>query len=211
VSSDDARKELAALERELERARQAAEKNQAALSALDEQRREREGRLTVALRAQQDFERRLEEKRVELARAEAEAAVASFREALADRDAAAEAFASAARSAILLLQELDAAQEAAGVAWDGLVERGAAKLVAAADGLPREDPRVAPAAVAEALAMLTDLVRQRADLELESDLVEAAARSPLGNEIANLPKHLQDLARARFFALARERRSSSEV
>ena len=75
---DELKREIKTMERELQHARQLAEKNQAALSALDEQRSEREGRLTLALRAQQDYERRLEEKRAELARAEAEAALEAF-------------------------------------------------------------------------------------------------------------------------------------
>ncbi len=207
MAEDDAKREIAALEHELQRARQAAEKNHAALSALDEQRREREGRLAVALRAQHDFEQRLEEKRIELARAEAEAALAVVRQALADRDAAADAFASVVQLVALRLQEFDTAQETARNAWQALLS-SAVEMPAVVSELPDEDPHQQPDIVTEALATLTELVKQRVDQELERDLIEAAARSPLGNDIANLPEHLRELARARFFSIARERRQS---
>ncbi|MDX6505812.1 MAG: hypothetical protein QOG06_456 [Gaiellaceae bacterium] len=208
MAEEDAKREIAALEHELQRARQTAEKNHAALSALDEQRREREGRLAVALRAQHDFEQRLEEKRIELARAEAEAALAVVRQALEDRDAAADAFASAVQLVALRLQGFDAAQETAQNAWQALLSSRTVELPALVSELPDEDPHQQPEIVTQALGTLTELVKQRVDQELERDLIEAAARSPLGNDIANLPEHLRELARARFFSLARERRQS---
>jgi hypothetical protein len=167
MGNEDAKKEIAALERELQRARHMADKNQAALSALDEQRREREGRLAVALRAQRDFERLLEEKR-------AEAALAAFNQGLADRDAAGDAFASAARLVMLRLQEFAAAQATAQNEWQALLNGGKAEMPAVAVERLGEDPRSEPAVVTEALAMLTELVRQRADQEPERDLGEAA-------------------------------------
>jgi chromosome segregation ATPase len=199
MGAEDVQKEIAALERELQRARHAAEKNQADLSALDEQRREREARLAEALRAQQDFERRLEEKRVEWA-------LAAFNQAIADRDAAADAFASAVRLMTLRLQEFDAAQESAETAWQALLSGGTDAMPAAVVEQSRKDAQAQPGIVAEALATLFELVSRRSDQELERDLIEEAARSPLGSEIPNLPKHLQELARARYFAIARERR-----
>jgi colicin import membrane protein len=207
TGTEKTRNELAALEQELERARRAAEEHHAALSALDEQRLEREGRLALALRAEQDVERRLEEKRAELARAEAEAALEALKRALADRDVAAEAFASAARSVMLRLQAFDAAQESAENASQAFLRRGPAEARAEAAELSR-NARAQPEVFAEALSMLIETVRQRADHDLERDLVEAAARSPFGNDISTLPKHLQELARARRVAIAREKRAS---
>lgn len=198
IAAEEPKREIAALERELQRTRYEAEKNEAALRALDDQRREREERLTTALRAQQELEQQIQSKRLELE-------VASFREALAERDAAAEAFASAARSVMLRLQEFDAAQEAAETTWEGLASAGTLEL-AALRGVPADDPRPRPDVFSEALSSLSELVRERTGQELERDLVEAAARSPAGNAIQNLPTHLQVLARARFFALAQEQR-----
>lgn len=202
MASDKGQRSITAIERELERVRQQAERDQAALEALDDQRREREGRIAVALRAQQDLERRLQEKRAEAARAEAEAVIGAFREKLAMRDAAAESFTSAASLLISRLQEFDAVQEEAENEWQALANGRTPALT----DLPDADPSVQPEEFSRALARLTELLVERSDQELERDLVEKAARSPLGNDIANLPQHLQDLARARFFALARERR-----
>ena len=111
MDKDELQREIRAIEREFQHATQLAEKNKAALRALDEQRSEREGRLTLALRAQQDYERRLEEMRAELARAEAEAALEALKNELRNRNVAAEAFASAAQSVIERLQDFDTAQE----------------------------------------------------------------------------------------------------
>jgi len=200
MASDKGQRSITAIERELERVRQQAERDQAALEALDDQRREREGRIAVALRAQQDLERRLQEKRAEAVRAEA--VIGAFREKLAMRDAAAESFTSAASLLISRLQEFDAVQEEAENEWQALANGRTPALT----DLPDADPSVQPEEFSRALARLTELLVERSDQELERDLVEKAARSPLGNDIANLPQHLQDLARARFFALARERR-----
>jgi hypothetical protein len=205
IARENPEKEITALERELERARFEAQKNEAALSALDDQRREREERLAMARRAQQDLERQLEETRMEAERAKAAAAFDAFKEAVVERDTAADAFASAAVSVMLRLQEFDAAQESAETAWEALLNGGTVAFPAGGE-LPARDPSVRPENFREALSRLIELVRDRTDEELERDLVEAAARSPAGNAIPNLPTHLQELARARFFALAQERR-----
>jgi chromosome segregation ATPase len=207
TETEKTRNELAALEQEFQRARQAAEESQAALSALDEQRREREGRLALALRAQQDFEGRLEEKRAELARAEAEAALEGLKNALRDRDVAADAFASAAQSVITRLEDFETAQEGVEEAWQSILLRGPAEARAAAAELP-DDLDAHPGVFAEALATLVEIVSQHADHDLERDLVEAAARSPMGHDISRLPTHLQGLARARYAAIGREARRS---
>jgi leucyl aminopeptidase len=207
MDKDEVKREISAIERELQRARQLAEKNQAALSALDEQRSEREGRLTLALRAQEDYERRLEEKRAELARAEAEAALEALKKELRNRDVAAEAFASAAQSVIERLQDFDTAQEEVDKAREAIQLRGPAQARIAAAELA-DDSSAPPGVFAEALSTLTEIVSQRADHDLERDLVEAAARSPMGYDISRLPAHLQGLARERFIAMGREGRRS---
>jgi chromosome segregation ATPase len=206
IGTDETKNELAALEQELEVARQAAEESQAALSALEEERREREGRLSLAMRAQEDLQRHLEKKREELARAEAEAALEALKRALEDRDVAAKEFASAAESVTERLQDFDAAQARAESAWEAVeLSHGPTEARAAAAKLPG-GLQAEHAVFAEALALLIENVTPRADDEFERNLIEAAARSPLGNDISNLPTHLQGLARARYFAIAREGR-----
>jgi chromosome segregation ATPase len=207
TETEKTKNELAALEQEFQRARQAAEESQAELSALDEQRREREDRLALALRAQQDFERRLGEKRAELARAEAKAVLEALKKVLRDRDVSAEAFAAAAQSVITRLQEFDTAQEAVEQARRAILLRGPAEARAVAAELP-DDLDAEPVVFAEALTTLTENVAERADHNLERDLVEAAARSPMGHDIPRLPTHLQGLARERYAAIGREGRRS---
>jgi hypothetical protein len=53
--------------------------------------------------------------------------------------------------------------------------------------------------------MLADTVREHFEIQLERDLIEAAARSPMGYEIQKLPAHLQALARERRVAVLREK------
>jgi hypothetical protein len=174
------------------------------LSELEDQRREREGRLALALRAKQDFEQRLEEKRMELARVEAEAALDALERALRDRNVAAEEFASAVQAVMGRLQDFESAQDEAQNAWQAvMLTRGPANARSAGAEL-QGDLQAQPGAFTEALTMLTQMVRQRAELDLERDLVEAAARSPMGHDISTLPTHLQALARSRRLAIAKE-------
>lgn len=203
IDSNGPQKKLAALERELERVRHQAEKEEAALRALDDQRREREGRIALAQRARQDLERRLEETRVEQERAEAQAALEAFERSLDERNAAAEHFAAAARDVVARLREYEAACEVAVNAWQAVPSGpgGRKSVESERAGELAHDPAV----VAESLELLTASVRDRLDDELERDLVEAAARSPMGHDIQRLPTHLQALARERRLAINRER------
>jgi hypothetical protein len=59
------------------------------------------------------------------------------------------------------------------------------------------EPDREPPGVNQARELLVGLVRQWLDRELERELVEAAARSPMGHEIEKLPEHLRALARER--------------
>src|SRR5918995_566147 len=92
---------------------------------------------------------------------------------------------SIAARAIADLQEARAAIEHA---------RNAAAAVGAE--LPKTSPGEPPA-FAEEWSRLEQLVRDEANLQLESDLVEAAANSSMGYAIKDLPAHLQQLARQR--------------
>ena len=67
-----------------------------------------------------------------------------------------------------------------------------------------------PAAASQSIEMLTDTVREHFESQLERDLVEAAARSPMGYEIQKLPAHLQALARERRLAVFRERKDTGQ-
>ena len=195
--------ELAQLEQELERVTQLAEESDAALAALEEERVEREGRLVLAQRAKDDFKLRIEAKRLELQRAEAEAVIEALDRSLAGRSAAAELLASAVQAAIARLREYKAEHEAVMSAWQAVRKQPTARKV-----VEPETARTAehePPAVAQSIEMLADTVREHFEIQLERDLIEAAARSPMGYEIQNLPAHLQALARERRVAVLREK------
>jgi chromosome segregation ATPase len=200
IEADEIVNDLSELERELERARQAAAENDAALQALEEQRAEREGRLRLARRAAEDFERRIEEKRLELRRAEAEAAAAEYERSLDARRAAAERFASAVDAVVAELHGYEAAKQEVARAWEAAGRSGAADLVS--DDNAEADPEV----VTESIDTLVAALRDRLGGQLEHEIVEAAARSPMGHDISKLPAHLQTLARARRVAIAQQAR-----
>jgi seryl-tRNA synthetase len=197
--------ELAQLEEQLQQARQVAEESDAALATLEEQRVEREGQLALARREEEDLSRRIEEKRAELKRAEAEAAVEAYDRSVSARNAVAEKVASAVRAAVAALGEYDAAQEHVGTAWETVLRSRSAAGDSRTEKIP-ESGREPPAVLTDAFETLTGVVRERLDGELERDLVEAAARSPMGNDIPKLPAHLQALARERRRSITQEAR-----
>jgi hypothetical protein len=112
------------------------------------------------------------------------------------------------------LREYEAACEVVVNAWQAVRSRpGAGKsLEPKTAGEPEHEPTI----VAQSLEALAAIVRERLEGELERDLVEAAARSPMGHDIQKLPAHLQALARKRRItihsetndAAARRRRDS---
>jgi hypothetical protein len=197
--------QLAQLEEYLQQARQVAEESDAALATLEEQRVEREGQLALARRKEEELSRRIEEKRAELKRAEAEAVVEAYERSVSERDAVAEKVASAVQAVIAALGEYDDAFEHVGTAWETVLRSRSAA------GYPRRGKKIPesgrePTVLTEAFETLAGVVRERLEGGLERDLVEAAARSPMGNDIPKLPEHLQALARERRRAIIDERR-----
>jgi DNA repair exonuclease SbcCD ATPase subunit len=196
IDTNEIEKELVRLEKELQRVVYLARKSDAALAALEEQRDEYMGRLQLARRAEEDVKRRIDEKRDELQRAEDEAVIENYERAVGERESAAERFASTASAAVAALREYKAAQESVAHAVKAVRSRpGAGRSVKS---------EAEPAIVAESVELLVDIVRKRLDTDLERDLVEAAARSPMGYDIKNLPTHLQALARERRLAILNE-------
>jgi len=196
IDTNEIERELARLEKELQRVVHLARKSDAALAALEEQRDEYAGRLQLARRAEEDVKRRIDEKRVELQRAEDEAVIENYERAVGERESAAERFASAASAAVAALREYEAAQESVAHALKAVRSRpGAGRSVKS---------EAEPAIVAQSVELLVDAVRKRLDTDFERDLVEAAARSPMGHDIKNLPAHLQALARERRLAILNE-------
>jgi chromosome segregation ATPase len=77
----------------------------------------------------------------------------------------------------------------------------AERALQAATSTPGPPPSLEPPVLEEPLQRLDAFVRARSDAKLLDDVVTAAARSPGGNAIADLPEHLQVLARERRKAL----------
>jgi DNA repair exonuclease SbcCD ATPase subunit len=204
IDTDEINNQLAQLEELLQEARQDVEESDAALARLEEQRVEREGQLALARRAEEDLGRRIEEKRAELKRAEAEAAVEAYDRSVNARDAVAEKVASAVEAAVAVFGEYDAAQKRVGKAWETVLRSRSAAGDSRTGKIPESGRE--PTVLTEAFETLAGLVRERLDGELERDLVEAAARSPMGNDIPKLPAHLQALARERRRSITQEAR-----
>jgi hypothetical protein len=196
VDRDELEQQAAALERDLEAAAAEARSAEETLERLKQAQSETAGRLTLASRAEADLKQRLGEVRTALREAAREAAAQALRQAVAVRDAAAKEAAAAINRAITRLENLDAARAA--------VERAAGEATQAgsraAPTLPAE-----PASFAEQWSRLEHLVREHAQWRLEEDLIEAAAASPMGIAIEDLPVHLQQLARDRHRAKQRAR------
>ena len=191
---DKLQRQVTALERDLELAAAQARDAEEALQRLEASQSEAAGRLTLASRAKADLEQRLVQLHGTLRDVEREAAEQACREALAARDGAAEEAATAIDRAVAAVENLDKARVSARRAWEEATKAGAKLL----DASPAE-----PVVYAEEWSRLEKLVRQKAKWQLEKDLVEAAAASPMGNAIKDLPVHLQQLARKRRGALHR--------
>ena len=193
-SSDDVKERIKALETGLashaENARQAA----AELATLEERRLEAEGRLSLAHRAEADHRRRLEEHRAALAEAEQREAREAFVEAVAHRDATAVHVADLFKRVVDGLEELDRLRGVVAAAAAAAREREANVVV------PAE-----PDVFDEEWGRVVDAVRARIGSQLEDAAVDAAARSPGGRAIQDLPHHLRELAKTRRRAFMRER------
>ena len=119
-----------------------------------------------------------------------------------DRHETAKSLAESAELLLDRLAALDRLREAARSAWATAESRGKAvgkPLDPAAGAELEADPEV----MRESWDRLSQEVRKRIDERFEDDLVEAAAHSPMGNAIRDLPEHLRELARQRRLALMR--------
>jgi SMC interacting uncharacterized protein involved in chromosome segregation len=181
--------EIAELEREMDRVRASAHDAESALAALEEQRAETAGRLQLARRAAADYEARLKERRAALDEARVEAAGEALREAVRRRDAVAERAAEQLSAALDELRDLDRAREEAMASRQELLEL--------ANGRGPVDLPPEPEVLRDRWNELAGHVRRGIDQQLDDELIDAAARSPMGAAIGDLPRHLQEAARRR--------------
>ena len=183
------KREIDELLRELERAGTTAREAETALAALESERAEAAGRLQLARRAAADIDARLSERRVALDEARQEAAGAALRDAVRRRDVIASRVAERLEATIAELEELDRAREEAHTAHQEVLEL--------TNGRGQTDLPSEPEELQEQWDRLAGHVRRGLGEQLDDELIDAAARSPMGAAIGDLPRHLQEAARRR--------------
>ena len=168
-----------------------------------------EGRLALTRNARAAHEQRLQERRASLQAALAEDAQQAFQAAMTARDAAGREVGELAEALLARLDALERTRDAAREAFATAAAR------AAEAGTPLDAGRAEIGAVPDVMRPAWDelLVRIRTyiDAQFEDDLVDAAARSPLGHAIGDLPAHLRELAKNRRNALAKEKRQRAST
>jgi chromosome segregation ATPase len=195
--------DLSALEEELARAQSRLHSGQQEIEELEKRKAETEGTVVLARRAISDLERRLAEQREVLARQQRlEEARDRLAQAVADRDAAATRLAATAETLLVQLDELSSMGEAMTTARQAVHAAGDRRTIE----LPRE-----PAELREAWGRLIERIRADLGNQLEQELLEAAARSPFGNAIRDLPAHLRAAARERRAALHNQAVSQADA
>jgi hypothetical protein len=199
MNRDEVERQLASA---TEQRRQALARLQAAeerAEELAEQQDAIRGEISIAQRAAADFTdhiARLEQAVAEMRIDEAREAVGA---AVRVRDDTAAEAAAAVDAALTLLDQLEEHRRAVAEA---------AERLRAATPTPGPAPPMEPAILGEPLQRLEAFVRARSDHALMDDAVTAAATSPLGRGIRDLPAHLQELARQRRERLLRESRAA---
>jgi predicted nucleic acid-binding Zn-ribbon protein len=192
----EAEAKLAEVAARREQAREVLGENARRLAALEEQRVELEGQTALAERAITDYEQYLERLQDELAAIKVGEARSALEAAVAARDRAARDAADAARNLRAAYEGLQAERQSVEAARRSLVALDPSSQTAV---LP-EEPEYA-----DAWHDLAPRVKEELDIQLESELVDAAAKSGNVYEIDRLPEHLQILARERRRELIRNR------
>ena len=202
MRGDELGREIESLEAEIATLQALEQEEDSAVTALSAEIVARQGRLSLTRRALADHKESVEKKRSQLDEAMAEQARQVFEQVLQNRTKAEESVAEAAELVLQRLAALDGLREEARSAW------AAAQVRAKAVGKPLDPAAGAeleadPEVMRESWDRLSQEVRKRIDERFEDDLVEAAARSPMGNAIRDLPEHLRELARQKRLALMR--------
>lgn len=174
--------------------RQAAERLETTEKRLGELDQEREavlGESELARRALAQLDESIAAMREELAALELEEARKALADAAAQRDATIEKTAAALDTAVALLEEVDVRRKAVAEATE--------RVAALAPRTPRG--RVVapeePDTLHEPWQRLVTVVKDQLDEELETEAVEAAARSNAPYAINALPEHLRAVAMER--------------
>jgi chromosome segregation ATPase len=193
---DELAREVESLHGELEEARKQLQEHESALALLEEQRSETADRLELARRQIAELGGRVERRQAELEEARQQALYDSFLEVVERRDEAAHEAAARLDAALEALSRLQQLREEAATALGSVPVRFDAAV-------PDE-----PAELDEAWTRVSGLVRADLEYKLEDELVHAAATSPGGRAIQELPVHLREMAIQRRRELQRRNRHS---
>ena len=197
VTRAEAERRLQQAEENLRQAVTRHEQTQRELQALEERREQIRDESELARRAIADFEQLKERSRQELSSLEVlEGARATLAEAVEARDEVVARAAGAFESAVALLEEV-VAKRAAVVDAHGRLR----SLDPSAGRFAPDEPDL----LHEPWQRLVSAVKAELDGELESEMVEAAARSHLPSALNALPEHLRVLASQRRNEIQRER------
>jgi chromosome segregation ATPase len=191
--------DLSALERELERMQAHLAETEEALEELARKQAEVAGTATSMRESVGELERDLAAKRQKLARAERERATRAFEKTVGTRDELARRLASRLVPVLEDIRALDAARSEAASAHETLKQLDGPRR---AEALPPE-----PTELTEQWKRLIARVATELDDHLADELLDVAARSPLGHAIDDLPAHLHEAARQRRRSLLNEARA----
>jgi hypothetical protein len=196
VSREEIAQKLAAAERGRREAEERLRENTERLVEVEHERAAVLGDSALAERALADFDQHLARLAEELAAVEVEEARAAVDQALRRRNDTLDEAANAARQLIAALAAIDEARAEVAEAHRQLrvADRQAAPV-------PPE-----PSIFDEPWHELAPLVEAELGRRLESEAVEAVARSMNGRLIEDLPEHLRELARQRQQALRLSRK-----
>jgi hypothetical protein len=203
VRSDDAAGEIEALDEALAKLRVAELEDDSAVGALEAEVIERKDRLALTRRTRVDYEAQIQQRRAALAQVIADEAEEAYRLGLGERDSVARSLAEAAELFLARLAALDRAEAAAHGAWTTAQDR-AREAGRRPQTAPPPELEATPEVLDEPWERLRAEIRDRANERFEKDLVEAAARSPMGYAIKDLPAHLRQIARERRMAIVRD-------
>jgi hypothetical protein len=191
--------DVEALERELARMNAQLAEADEALAELELQRAEVTGAAENVRRAMIDLERDLVQRREALATAEREQAGKALRDSVAERDAVAVRLAKHLMPVLDDIAALDDARSHVAAAHERLRQLDGPE---ARRPVPPEPPELA-----DRWKWLITRAGAEFDEHLADQLLDAAARSPLGHAIEDLPAHLREPARQRRRLLWNEARS----
>ena len=197
----DVEAKLAATEARRRAAEARLQENARRLQRLEEERSALLGDSTIAERSVADFESYQERLRAELAAIEVDEARASLSDAVRARDAALER---AARTAAAVVAALDEVEGARTYVTETHHRLRSIDPTASADA-PAE-----PTSFDEHWQIVAPMIERELGRRLESQMVEAAARSRNVTAIDDLPAHLREIARDRRRSLLRNPARTTE-